>query len=807
VASKRQGFVAIVAVVLLSVASTALTLAQAGDTYVPTRQEVSASSDDDLDHDGIQDSFEDELMRRFAPIVLLHDQDENRPSSVDWYLNQGTTLRFNRKLSCVDHKWIDPYQIQYGSNLLGWEDHQVTAFCINWEWQTSGPWHRTSDFFIQIWPDSNWERTTCGDIASAIAYAHVTRAQEVDTYKVSYFFFYPYNGSLYYDGPGRDQKAGGAHEGDWEQIHVIVAPDPEGEWVIEKIAYAAHDGGDWYYPHEFTLSDGHPIVYSAWHSHASYPEGGQHNRVWPKADDYCCTLSDDNCIIWNTLWTGGGVRNIGEKDYPRPGMEWIQYSGRWGKVGAYGGDCRPGFCYSGPYGPAYGGGWVDPGAFAPEVIAWWGDQSADEGTPTAFYLGLFFDDPSRGPWTVTVDWGDGSTTGWSTDLRGWLPATLHTYANGPDMLEVAVRVQNNDGWWGEDFFEVTVNNVAPVVTAEGSATDENGWATVSGTITDPGAEDTFAMTIDWGEGSETYDYPAGTTTYSEQHQYLDDNPTGTPSDVYPVTVNVVDNDGGSGSASTSVTVNNVAPVVSLDSIHDELGAEIPGDVPVALVHLRIEVAGSFTDVGTQDTHTAVMDWGDGTAHDLGPVSGTTIDNYVYPNPGDYEIELTVTDDDTGASLAAAPITVVDAAGAIEIVAALLEAHSGSPDVADAIEKLRGENDGKAENGALDMLAKGNLNAALEKVKQALQEMAAAETADPDLDLTNSKGLLALAAKSVAVEAIAQAEAVATRPNDLRKIEQANDLVAQGDALLAAPEYVGGVTKYQEAVREVQGMLN
>ena len=47
-----------------------------------------------------------------------------------------------------------------------------------------------------------------------------------------------------------------------------------------------------------------------------------------------------------------------------------------------------------------------------------------------------------------------------------------------------------------------------------------------------------------------------------QHQYLDDNPSGTPTDDYPIAVTVTDSDGASDTESTTVTVNNVAPVIT-----------------------------------------------------------------------------------------------------------------------------------------------------------------------------------------------------------------------------------------------------
>ena len=266
-----------------------------------------------------------------------------------------------------------------------------------------------------------------------------------------------------------------------------------------------------------------------------------------------------------------------------------------------------------------------------------------------------------------------------------------------------------------------------------------------------------------------------------------------------------------------VTAENVPPVASIDSITDETGAEIGVDVPVALVGLEVDLAGSFTDVGIVDTHTVgtEISWGDGskdvypyfdTFNDcLGGVTGTLNDSHIYADPGMYTITLKVTDDDGGVGTTIAPIEVVDAAGAIAEVVESLTPLADAPNIQAAIDKLQGEQGGNASNGALDKLEQGNPNAALEKIKQALAYLEAAEAADPSLDLTYDKGLLGLAAKSVTVGAIAEAEAVAFKPNDLLKIQQAKDLVAQGDALLAAHNYVGAVDKYQQAMRKVQNI--
>ena len=80
-----------------------------------------------------------------------------------------------------------------------------------------------------------------------------------------------------------------------------------------------------------------------------------------------------------------------------------------------------------------------------------------------------------------------------------------------------------------------VNNTPPVLTnvAVTSPIIENGMATLSGNITDPDVGDVFSLTVNWGDGSapQVFNYGAGTTSFSQTHQYLDDNPSGTPSPV------------------------------------------------------------------------------------------------------------------------------------------------------------------------------------------------------------------------------------------------------------------------------------
>ena len=66
-----------------------------------------------------------------------------------------------------------------------------------------------------------------------------------------------------------------------------------------------------------------------------------------------------------------------------------------------------------------------------------------------------------------------------------------------------------------------------------------------------------------------------------------------------------------------------------------------------------DVAGSvsvnFTDVGTQDTHTVSIDWGDGDSESVASTGSTTA-AHLFPQFGTYTVTLTVTDDDSGSAV-------------------------------------------------------------------------------------------------------------------------------------------------------------
>src|SRR5205814_607462 len=137
---------------------------------------------------------------------------------------------------------------------------------------------------------------------------------------------------------------------------------------------------------------------------------------------------------------------------------------------------------------------------------------------------------------------------------------------------------------------VAVANVAPTVTLDPvAAVAEGGVATLSGTIADPGALDTFTLTVNWGDGSAAQTVVLGAgRRFALRHQYLN-NPAG--GGAFTAAVTATDNGGAAGSATAAVVVANVAPSLAVTATPavDEGGT--------------VTLTGAFTDPGELDGHT------------------------------------------------------------------------------------------------------------------------------------------------------------------------------------------------------------
>lgn len=196
------------------------------------------------------------------------------------------------------------------------------------------------------------------------------------------------------------------------------------------------------------------------------------------------------------------------------------------------------------------------------------DVTVDEGDVVPL-IGQFEDPGFLDNHTYDWDYGDGGDSN----------ALEAEHAYGDDGTYTATLTVSDDDGAGSDSRVITVNNVAPVADLGDDRTVDEGEAfTLQGTFEDPGFLDEHTYTWDLGNGVIADDRDAA-ITYDDQGSFT-------------VTFTVSDDDGGTGSDSVLVTVNNVAPeVVSEAPLYAileqeyryQIEAQDPGDDTISYV--------------------------------------------------------------------------------------------------------------------------------------------------------------------------------------------------------------------------------
>jgi len=219
-----------------------------------------------------------------------------------------------------------------------------------------------------------------------------------------------------------------------------------------------------------------------------------------------------------------------------------------------------------------------------------------------------------------------------------------------DAVTIYARIFDKDGGFAHHQTVVTVTNVAPTATIGNSGpVNEGSPVTVSLTNAfDPSSVDTaagFHYSFATSVNELPVSYAAATDGASREFIFDDDGAT-------TVYARIFDRDGGWNDYETVLNVNNAAPVVEAGG--DQVVAE---GVTVSLA------PATFTDAGTGDTHTATIDWGDGSPVEAGLVTetpfgppgsvagmnGTISGSHVYADKGTYTVTVRVRDDEMAAT--------------------------------------------------------------------------------------------------------------------------------------------------------------
>jgi hypothetical protein len=250
----------------------------------------------------------------------------------------------------------------------------------------------------------------------------------------------------------------------------------------------------------------------------------------------------------------------------------------------------------------------------------------------------------NGPQIVQSEFG--SDFIFAGPVNGFQNDQLKTAAGG-NLVWMNVHDFDRDGNW-------TVGNRAPRITSITAApTSVNEGQLVQLTVDFTDEPEGHTALIDWGDGS-----PASSATVLQglpqqvviSHLYKDDHPaTATASDLLTIGVTITDAGGFSTTGSTQVTVANLAPDITSFTSSATLATAADEGAPIGIL-------ASFTDPGVADTHSAIVNWGDGSAPEVvtvtqGSGSGTVNGTHAYAAGGLYMITLSLTDDDTGADTA------------------------------------------------------------------------------------------------------------------------------------------------------------
>lgn len=271
--------------------------------------------------------------------------------------------------------------------------------------------------------------------------------------------------------------------------------------------------------------------------------------------------------------------------------------------------------------------------------------------------------------------------------------------------------------------------------------------------------------------------------------------------------------------SVPIEVRNVAPTITAASVKDSLGYDLEGGPRKAIVGLPVELAVAFTDPGKPDTQTGSVDWGDGSAPDTsfssfspatGGVTGRLEDTHAFTEAGDFTIEVTVTDDDGGATSTTLEIEVLSLEDAIEEVADELKKRIGEAANARIAEALRsalyellGNNaTTPPTNGALDKLEADDPVSAITKLRAAIGYLQTAEARGAG-SLEHLKDLLGLVAEAIATGAYQQAlDAIpAPSPGQARALASIEGLISTGHQQLATGQYLKACDNFRQAVQK------
>lgn len=183
--------------------------------------------------------------------------------------------------------------------------------------------------------------------------------------------------------------------------------------------------------------------------------------------------------------------------------------------------------------------------------------------------------------------------------------------------------------------QATWTNAPPTNDAAGPyAGDEGSAVALAGDADDVNAGDTLTST--WSYAPVSGVDVGASCTFADAAD-LTTTVTCTDDGTYELTLTTSDGVNPAVSDTAVLTIGNVAP---------EVGSITAPVAPVSIT-TPVGLSATYADPGSNDTHTAVVDWGDSTTSTPTAAGGSLSASHTYAAAGLYPICVTVTDDDGG----------------------------------------------------------------------------------------------------------------------------------------------------------------
>lgn len=285
------------------------------------------------DSPGAATSAEQELVDKYAPIVMLKAQDHPCDPNGEQYAPTAVDI-------VLDNPEILLRQLGTGNPVVKIGPSGSDLFGLNEGFYLDFPADALHPGCIYEQDFDKYSGTTTGNRRPAV-YAHIARqADEPDRLAVQYWFYWYYN------------DWNNKHEGDWEGIQLLfdvgtveeaLATDPV------SAGYAQHEGGeraDWG-SSKLTLDGDRPYVYPSAGSHASY-YGSALYIGRSASEGFGCDTTDGPSVR-----TDPTVILLPDTvDDASSEFAWLGFAGRWGE--------RQSGPFNGPTGPLDKERWHQP---------------------------------------------------------------------------------------------------------------------------------------------------------------------------------------------------------------------------------------------------------------------------------------------------------------------------------------------------------------------------------------------------------------------------------------------------------------